>query len=120
MKVSPFIFCSLAAALIAGCENNRGNAGSAAGAESGTMQGSEGAGVESDTGATGTGATGTGAGGAGDTTANQSQSGVTDSRTGESTLGEGATTSTPDQGQPTTSKGDTIERGGDTVTAAPR
>jgi hypothetical protein len=40
--------------------------------------------------------------------ANQSKSGVTDTKTGKSTLGPGATKTRPDQGQPVTSKGDTI------------
>jgi hypothetical protein len=40
--------------------------------------------------------------------ANQTKSGVTDTKTGASTLGKGVTTTRPDQGQPVTSKGDTI------------
>jgi hypothetical protein len=40
--------------------------------------------------------------------ANQTKSGVTDTKTGQSTLGPGATKTRPDQGQPVTSKGDTI------------
>lgn len=46
---------------------------------------------------------------------NQTKSGVTDTRTGESTLGNDVTKTSPDQGQPVTSKGDTIKRGGDSV-----
>jgi hypothetical protein len=34
---------------------------------------------------------------------------VTDARTGKSTLGPGVTKTRPDQGQPVTSKGDTID-----------
>jgi hypothetical protein len=45
--------------------------------------------------------------------ANQSKSGVTDTKTGKSTLGPGATKTRPDQGQPVTSKGDTITAGVD-------
>ena len=44
--------------------------------------------------------------------ANQTKSGVTDS-SGTSTLGPGATKTRPDQGQPVTSKGDTINPGVD-------
>jgi hypothetical protein len=44
--------------------------------------------------------------------ANQTKSGVTDS-SGKSTLGPGATKTRPDQGQPVTSKGDTINPGVD-------
>jgi hypothetical protein len=42
-----------------------------------------------------------------DSSGNQTESGVTDS-TGESTLGKGVEQTRPDQGQPVTSKGDTI------------
>jgi hypothetical protein len=47
---------------------------------------------------------------------NQTESGVTDS-TGQSTLGEGVERSRPDQGQPVTSKGDTLNPGVDSSTA---
>lgn len=47
--------------------------------------------------------------------ANQTKSGVTDTKTGTSTLGPGATRTRPDQGQPVTSKGDTINRGVDSA-----
>jgi len=49
---------------------------------------------------------------------NQTQSGATDT-SGQSTLGEGAEQTRPDQGQPVTSKGDTINRGVDSVDSAP-
>lgn len=49
--------------------------------------------------------------------ANQSESGVTDTKTGKSTLGPGATKTRPDQGQPVTSKGDTINAGVDSSAA---
>ena len=52
-----------------------------------------------------------------DTTKDQTQSGVTDS-SGQSTLGKGVEQTRPDQGQPVTSKGDTINAGVDS--AAPR
>jgi hypothetical protein len=48
---------------------------------------------------------------------NQTESGMTDS-TGQSTLGSGAEKTRPDQGQPVTSKGDTINPGVDSSTTA--
>jgi hypothetical protein len=48
--------------------------------------------------------------------ANQTESGMTDS-TGQSTLGPGAEKTRPDQGQPVTSKGDTVNAGVDSATA---
>lgn len=53
-----------------------------------------------------------------DSTTNQTESGVTDS-TGESTLGKGVEKTRPDQGQPVTSKGDTINQSVDS-TSTPR
>jgi hypothetical protein len=47
-----------------------------------------------------------------DTAHNQTESGVTDS-SGQSTLGGGVEKTRPDQGQPVTSKGDTINAGVD-------
>ena len=49
--------------------------------------------------------------------ANQSESGVTNPKSKSSTLGPGATKTRPDQGQPVTSKGDTINRGTDSSTS---
>ena len=49
--------------------------------------------------------------------ANQTESGMTDS-TGQSTLGPGAEKTRPDQGQPVTSKGDTLNSGVDSSTTA--
>jgi hypothetical protein len=46
---------------------------------------------------------------------NQTESGMTDS-TGQSTLGPGAEKTRPDQGQPVTSKGDTVNAGVDSAT----
>jgi len=46
---------------------------------------------------------------------NQTESGMTDS-SGRSTLGSGAEKTRPDQGQPVTSKGDTINPGVDSST----
>jgi hypothetical protein len=43
---------------------------------------------------------------------------MTDS-SGQSTLGPGAEKTRPDQGQPVTSKGDTVNRGVDSSTTAP-
>jgi hypothetical protein len=40
--------------------------------------------------------------------ANQTQSGVTNAKTGKSTLGPGVKKTEPTQGQPVTSKGDTL------------
>jgi|tagenome__1003787_1003787.scaffolds.fasta_scaffold20976197_1 hypothetical protein len=51
------------------------------------------------------------------TTGNQTKSGVTDTKTGKSTLGKGVLKTRPDQGQPVTSKGDTISNGPDTNAA---
>jgi hypothetical protein len=60
-----------------------------------------------------------GTGGASDSAkGNQTKSGVTNTKTGKSTLGKGVTTTRPDQGQPVTSKGDTIRSGSDTSSAA--
>ena len=47
---------------------------------------------------------------------NQTESGVTDS-SGQSTLGKGVEQTRPDQGQPVTSKGDTLNPGVDSSTA---
>jgi hypothetical protein len=50
--------------------------------------------------------------------ANQTESGMTDS-SGHSTLGTGAEKARPDQGQPVTSMGDTINPGIDSSTTTP-
>jgi hypothetical protein len=52
--------------------------------------------------------------------ANQTESGVVNAKTGTSTLGPQVKKTRPDQGQPTTSKGDTLKRGGDSVKARTR
>ncbi len=49
--------------------------------------------------------------------ANQTESGMTDS-SGQSTLGPDAEKTRPDQGQPVTSKGDTVNAGVDSSTTA--
>jgi hypothetical protein len=145
MKWTTWIFGSLTAVCIAGC-NGSGRQNNDTGAAAGT--GTDSAAIQS--GATGTGAdTGMGAsmsadtamgGSMGSDTArsgsrmkadtsgtagkksstgkinpNQTKSGVTDTKTGESTLGEGVNKTSPDQGQPVTSKGDTIQAGGDST-----
>jgi hypothetical protein len=46
---------------------------------------------------------------------NQTKSGVTNTKTGKSTLGKGVTKTRPDQGQPVTSKGDTVGSGPDST-----
>jgi hypothetical protein len=51
-----------------------------------------------------------------DTAMDQTQSGVTDS-SGQSTLGKEVEKTRPDQGQPVTSKGDTINQGVDSASA---
>jgi len=43
---------------------------------------------------------------------NQTKSGVTNTKTGKSTLGKGVTKTRPDQGEPVTSKGDTVSPSG--------
>jgi hypothetical protein len=50
--------------------------------------------------------------------ANQTESGMTDS-SGQSTLGADAEKTRPDQGQPVTSKGDTVNPSVDSSTTAP-
>lgn len=44
---------------------------------------------------------------------NQTKSGVTDTKTGKSTMGKRVTKTRPDQGQPVTAKGDTLNAGQD-------
>jgi hypothetical protein len=67
---------------------------------------------------TSTGATRDTSGAATDSaTANQTESGVTDS-SGRSTLGPGVGKTRPDQGQPVTSKGDTVNAGVDSSATA--
>ena len=56
----------------------------------------------------------TGATARSDTTTDQTQSGVTDS-SGRSTLGKDVQKTRPDQGQPVTAKGDTLNPGGDSA-----
>lgn len=51
---------------------------------------------------------------------NQSESGVTNTETGKATTGGGVTKTRPDQGQPVTSKGDTVSRTADSATQPPR
>ena len=48
---------------------------------------------------------------------NQNQSGVTNTETGQSELGDDATKATPDQGEPVTSKGDTVGTSGTGATS---
>lgn len=111
MKWTPWLLGSFTVVLMAGCGGERRNndTGTAGGAETetGTMQG--GTGTATDT-TFRTDTTGT-ATQRDSVSGNQTKSGVTDTRTGKSTLGEGATQTRPDQGQPVTSKGDTIKSG---------
>ncbi len=53
-----------------------------------------------------------------DTTKNQTQSGV-QNKSGRSTLGPGVKKTSPTQGAPVTSKGDTLRKGGDTTRMSP-
>jgi hypothetical protein len=116
----------LVALVLAGCSKpgtNRETGAVGGTTDTSTMQPST---IPSDTAPAGGGAidtsrrdTSTGGAGASDTSksktgtsdsakSNQSKSGVTNTKTGESTLGPGAKKTRPDQGQPVTSKGDTI------------
>jgi hypothetical protein len=129
MKWTPWLLGSLTAVWAAGCGGDKRNTdtGAAAGAatDSSAMQGGA-AGTATDTGMTGsmnsdTARTGsrmhdTSSTGQSSTKPNQDQSGVTDTRTGKSTMGKGVTQTSPDQGQPVTSKGDTL-RGGDSASS---
>jgi hypothetical protein len=145
MKWTPWLFGSLTAMWVAGCggskQNNDTGAAASTVTDSGAIQ-SGAAGTATDTTGmtrTDTGMTGsmnsdtarTGSRMHNDTSAtgksgstggkpNQNQSGVTDTRTGKSTLGKGVTKTSPDQGQPVTSKGDTIRSGGDSVPSSNR
>jgi hypothetical protein len=133
MKMTPWVTGSLCVALIAACNGNRrdndtGAAG--AGNESGSMQGGA-AGTGTDTGMTmrdttapsgAAGAVGTDTaqgtgkvGASGSAKSNQTKSGVTNTKTGKSTLGPGATKTSPDQGQPVTAKGDTLQTARDST-----
>jgi hypothetical protein len=62
-----------------------------------------------------TGAAATGGTGSDSARGNQTKSGVTNTQTGKSTLGKDVTKTRPDQGQPVTSKGDTVSSGPDTT-----
>jgi hypothetical protein len=94
MKWTSWLIGCLAAALMAGCGGDKRNTDTGAV----TTDTASGAQIPSDS-----------------TPANQTKSGVTDTRTGESTLGNDVTKTSPDQGQPVTSKGDTLKSGGDSV-----
>lgn len=127
--------CLLAVALAAGCNGQRDNrnAGTAGSPnETGSMSDTT---HMSDTsamapGAAGTNVTPSDTGMAADTgmkrdtsrsaagapsAKNQTESGTTNSSTGKSTLGPGVTKTRPDQGQPVTSKGDTVNPGVDSA-----
>jgi hypothetical protein len=134
MRCTPWILVPLSVALVAGCGgdkryNDTGTAG--AGTETGTMRGGA---VTSDTAVPSGDTSATTQGMSSDTThadagmhrtgaaagtdsakANQTKSGVTNTKTGKSTLGKGVTKTRPDQGQPVTSKGDTISAGPDST-----
>ena len=96
MKVSPLTRCAALALLLVGLACARNNASDTA------------AGAARDTSAAGI---------TDSASINQTESGMTDS-SGRSTLGPGAEKTRPDQGQPVTSKGDTVNRGVDSSTTA--
>lgn len=124
----------MVAMTVAGCggpRTDRGTGAAGTGAETGSMNDTMGmrdtagmSGMPADTGRnampadTASGGDSMRMGGAregSDTSArNQTQSGNTDS-TGQSTLGKGVDKTRPDQGQPVTSKGDTINPGVDSA-----
>jgi hypothetical protein len=128
MKWTGFLLGSLTAATLVACGGERRANREAPGSESGTMQG----GTSADTGmsaADTAGRAGMTGGMSTDTTtgrmhtdhtatdsgkSNQTKSGVTNTKSGKSTLGKGVTRTRPDQGQPVTSKGDTVSQGPDT------
>ena len=140
MKTTLWIWAPVTLALIAGCNGNKRNndtgAAAGSGTETGTMQGGASTmdtavpsgdtsatsrGMSSDTAHADAGMHGamsqpsSGASGASDSAkGNQTKSGVTNTKTGKSTLGKGVTRTRPDQGQPVTSKGDTVSPGADT------
>jgi hypothetical protein len=141
MKCAPWLLASLTVAWIAGCGGDRrSNDNSAAGTstETGTMQGAAtttdtamssgdtsatSQGMSSDTAQADAGMHGdmnqsssnTGRTGSDSAKGNQTKSGVTNTQTGKSTLGKDVTKTRPDQGQPVTSKGDTVSSGPDTT-----
>ena len=143
MRCAPWLLGSLTVALIAGCggeRRNNDNSTAGTGTETGTMQGGAATtdtamsssdtsgmsrGMSSDTAhadagihdmnhsSTTSDSASTSAGGT--AKGNQTKSGVTDTKTGKSTLGKGVTKTRPDQGQPVTSKGDTVGSGSDST-----
>ena len=143
MRCTPWIWAPITVAMVAGCGGGGRNSdtGGAAGSgtESGTMQGGS---MQGSAGATDTAmpsgdTSATTQGMSSDTShadagmhggmnrssssssdsakGNQTKSGVTNTKTGKSTLGKGVTRTRPDQGQPVTSKGDTVSSGPDTT-----
>ena len=124
----------LAVALIAGCGGDRRNTDSGtagSGSETGTMNGAAATDTAVPSGDTSAASQGMSsdtahadAGMHGDMShtdsakGNQTKSGVTNTKTGKSTLGKGVTRTRPDQGQPVTSKGDTVSAGADTTGGA--
>ena len=122
--------CMLALVLACGQGRTDGqDTGTAGGAESGALPadtGYTGGGIDDTTAAPSMNASDTAAS-MSDTTspsdtgsaasANQDQSGVTNTETGQSELGEDVTKTTPDQGEPVTSKGDTVGTTGEGATS---
>lgn len=125
MRCTPWIWAPLSVALIAGCNGDRRNNDTgmregAAISDTAVPSGDTSAmtqGMSSDTAHADTGMhAAPGATTRADSAkANQTKSGVTNTRTGKSTLGKGVTRTRPDQGQPVTSKGDTLSAGADTT-----
>ncbi len=108
-------------ALVLACGQGRTNdqntgAGSGTGAESGALPadtGYGGSGVDDTTAAPSVDTQDTTASRSG----NQDQSGVTNTETGQSELGDDITKTTPDGGEPVTSKGDTVGTSGGAATS---
>ena len=136
MRCAPWLLGSLTVALIAGCSGerrNNDNSTAGTGTETGTMQGgaattdtammssdtsSMSHGMSSDTARADAGMHDMNRSSSTSTDSakgNQTKSGVTNTKTGKSTMGKGVTKTRPDQGQPVTSKGDTVSSGPDST-----
>jgi hypothetical protein len=121
--------CMLALVLACGEGRSDGQGGAAggAGSETGALPadtGYSGAGIDdttaapsTDVGDTAAMADTTAGADTGASPANQDQSGVTNTETGQSELGDSVTQTTPDQGEPVTSKGDTVGVSGEGATS---
>lgn len=114
--------CLMALALACGQGRTDGQSAGASGSESGALPADTGytGGIEDTTAApsvnadtsASAGDTASDSANRSGTSANQDQSGVTNTETGESELGSDVTKTSPDHGEPVTSKGDTVGTGG--------